>query len=165
MSVLRTFSDSQQMAAQNLINFYLSEELTASVGDVILSTMFALVLTHEKPFSDLTPLYFAILLNTMVSLSGANDKLKKLKHQIEEKFTTQVFAKIANFSKLQKERVVEFLGAFISQSCGRDLAKAENFLIKLTQGEISDDQKQMLKDVFNVICRFIFVKKAREQLD
>lgn len=68
------------MTAQNLINFYLSEELADSVGDVILNTLFGLVLTHEKPFSDLTPLYFAILLNTMVNMSGANDKLKKLKN-------------------------------------------------------------------------------------
>jgi hypothetical protein len=66
---------------------------------------------------------------------------------------------------MQQDRVVEFLGAFISQSAGRDLGLAENFLIKLTQGQISDQQKQCLKDVFSVICRFIFVKKAREQLD
>ena len=106
---------------KNLINFYLSEELQDSVGDVILSTIFGLVLTHEKPFSDLTPLYFAILLNSLINLSGANDKMRKLKHQMEEKFTTEVFAKIGDFSKLQRERVVEFLGAFISQSAGRDL--------------------------------------------
>jgi hypothetical protein len=55
------------MAAQNLMNFYLAEEIADSVGDVILSTIFSLVLTHEKPFSDFTPLYFAILLNSMVN--------------------------------------------------------------------------------------------------
>lgn len=153
------------MAAQNLMNFYLSEELADSVGDVVLSVVFGLVLTHEKPFSDLSPLYFAILLNSLINLSGSHDKLRKLKQQMEEKFTIEVFAKIGDFSKLQRERVVEFLGAFISQSCGRDLGQAENFLIKLTQGSMGEECKKALVDVFSVICRFIFVKKAREQLD
>jgi hypothetical protein len=57
---------------------------------------------------------------------------------------------------------VEFLGTYISQSAGRDLSQAEPFLIKLTQGLLSPLQKQMLSDVFAVVCRFVFVKKARE---
>lgn len=61
------------------MNFYLSEELADSVGDVVLSVVFGLVLTHEKPFSDLSPLYFAILLNSLINLSGSHDKLRKLK--------------------------------------------------------------------------------------
>jgi len=67
------------MAAQNLMNFYLAEDIADSVGDVILSTILSLVLTHEKPFSDLSPLYFAILLNSIVIQSGSHDKLRKLK--------------------------------------------------------------------------------------
>jgi hypothetical protein len=67
------------MAAQNLMNFYLAEDIADSVGDVILSTILSLVLTHEKPFSDLSPLYFAILLNSIVTQSGSHDKLRKLK--------------------------------------------------------------------------------------
>jgi hypothetical protein len=67
------------MAAQNLMNFYLAEDIADSVGDVILSTILSLVLTHEKPFSDLSPLYFAILLNSIITQSGSHDKLRKLK--------------------------------------------------------------------------------------
>lgn len=137
LAVLRTFSDSQQMAAQNLVNFYLSEELSDSVADVILHTIFSLVVTHEKPFSDLTPLYFAVMLNTMVNMSRDHDKLKKLKHHIEDKFSKSVFAKIADFSPIQRERIVDFLGAYLSQSSGKDLGQAEPFLLKLTEGQIS----------------------------
>jgi len=67
------------MAAQNLINFYLNEELSDNVSDVILHSIFSLLITYEKPFHDLTPLFYAILLNSMVSISRDHDKLKKLK--------------------------------------------------------------------------------------
>lgn len=62
------------------MNFYLHEELSDNVTDVILHTLFSLLLTYEKPFNDITPLYLAILLNTIVNVSrDNNDKLKKLK--------------------------------------------------------------------------------------
>lgn len=86
------------MAAQNLVNFYLNEELADSVGDVILQTIFSLIVTNEKPFSDLTPLYYAVLLNTIVSMSRDHEKLKKLKQNVEEKFSKTIFSNIADFS-------------------------------------------------------------------
>jgi hypothetical protein len=79
------------MAAQNLVNFYLNEELSDSIADVILHTVFSLILNYEKPFGDLTPLYYAILLNSMVGISRDNEKLKKLKQQAEEKFSKGLF--------------------------------------------------------------------------
>lgn len=79
MSIVRTFSDSQQMTAQNLVNFYLHDELTDQVPDILLQSIFSLLLTHDKPFKDLPPLYYAIMLNNMVNLSRESEKLKKLK--------------------------------------------------------------------------------------
>ena len=69
----------------------MNEELSDSIADVILHTVFSLLLNHEKPFGDLTPLYYAILLNSMVSTSRDNEKLKKLKQQAEEKFSKSLF--------------------------------------------------------------------------
>jgi hypothetical protein len=57
----------------------LSEELSDSAADVILHMIFSLLVTVEKPFNDLTPLYYAVLLNTIVNMSRDNEKLKKLK--------------------------------------------------------------------------------------
>lgn len=78
------------MAAQNLVNFYLSEELSDHIADVISYTISSLLLTYEKPFSDITPLYLAILLTTMLNISR-DDKLNKLKKIFEEKFAKTVF--------------------------------------------------------------------------
>ena len=55
-------------------------------------------MTNEKPFSDLTPLYYAVLLNTIVSMSRDHEKLKKLKYNVEEKFSKTIFSNIADFS-------------------------------------------------------------------
>lgn len=101
---------------------------------MILQTIFSLVINHEKPFNDLPPLYFAVMLNTMVNMSRDHDKLRKLKHHIEDKFSKLVFSKISEFSDIQRERVVDFLGAYLSQCAGRDLGQAEPFLLKLTEG-------------------------------
>jgi hypothetical protein len=57
----------------------LSEELSDYAADVILHMIFSLLVTVEKPFNDLTPLYYAVLLNTIVNMSRDNEKLKKLK--------------------------------------------------------------------------------------
>ena len=67
------------MTAQNLVNFYLHDELTDQVPDILLQSIFSLLLTHDKPFKDLPPLYYAIMLNNMVNLSRESEKLKKLK--------------------------------------------------------------------------------------
>jgi hypothetical protein len=64
------------MAAQNLVNFYLNEELQDNIADVLLHTIFSLVLSDKH---ELTPLYYAVLLNSMVNMSRDNEKLKKMK--------------------------------------------------------------------------------------
>lgn len=107
-------------------------------------------------------MYLAIMLNTMLNAARDHDKFKKLKQHIEEKFSKNVFARIQDFSQIQKERIIDFLGAYISQLSGKELGQAEPFLLKLKEGQISPEQKQALKDVFNVICRFVFVKKAKD---
>lgn len=76
MAVLLTFRDSQQMAAQNLINFYLHEEIQDHVGDVVVQTVLSCLLSTNAPFSELPPVYLAILMTTMLS---TQDKLRKLK--------------------------------------------------------------------------------------
>jgi len=73
-----------------------------------------MLLTNEKPFKDLPALYYAVLLNKLVSLSQEHDKLKKLKQQVEEKFSRLVFANYEKFNYLQQERIIAFLGSYIS---------------------------------------------------
>ena len=120
---------------------YLCEDLQDQIPDVILHTVFSLVVTTDKPFNDITPLYLAVFLNTVCNTARDLDKLKKLKLKAEDKFTKLVFQNCSHFTKLQITRIVDFLGAYISQSAGRDLSQAEPFLIKLTQGALSPLQK------------------------
>jgi|APCry1669190731_1035312.scaffolds.fasta_scaffold206255_1 hypothetical protein len=74
----------------------------------------------------------------MVNKSRETEKLKKLKSQVEEKFSRLVFANFEKFNFTQQERIVTFLGSYISQSSGKDLGLAEQFLLELTKGKISD---------------------------
>lgn len=46
MALLKTFQESQQMACQNLINLYLSEELADNIPTVLIQTLLGLLLTH-----------------------------------------------------------------------------------------------------------------------
>ena len=134
MSVLLTFRDSQQMAAQNLINFYLHEELQDHVGEVIVQTVLSVLLSTSAPFSELPPVYLAILMTTMVN---TQDKLRKLKQQMESEFSAQIFTKLSELSPRQISRVVDFLGAYISQIAGKELSRAEPFLLQMTSSQMS----------------------------
>lgn len=78
----------------------------------------------------------------------------------EEKIA-KIFGAFEAFNAIQQERIVSFLGAYICQSAGRDLGLAESFLLKLTE----TPQRLVLKRVFHVVCGYIFVRKAKEQLD
>ena len=113
MAVLKTFAESQQMCAHNLLNLYLAEELIEAVPEVILSCIFSLLLSHERPFTE-PPLFFAVLLNQMVNSSREIESLKKLKSFAEDKFSKQVFAHFNSFTFLQQERIIAFLGAYLS---------------------------------------------------
>ena len=74
------------------------EELADHTAEVILQTLFSVVLTYEKPFDDISPTFLAIMLTTMLNVSRDHEKLKKLKQKIEEKFSKTVFAKIHDFT-------------------------------------------------------------------
>jgi hypothetical protein len=86
MAIFKTFADSQQMCAHNLLNLYLAEELKEAMPEVLLSCLFSLLLSHERPFTE-PPLFFAVLLNQMVNSSREIESLKKLKSFAEEKFS------------------------------------------------------------------------------
>jgi hypothetical protein len=49
-----------------------------------------------------------------------------------------VFANFEKFTFIQYEGIVTFLCSFISQSSVKDLGQAEQFLLELTKGKISD---------------------------
>jgi len=76
-----------------------------------------------------------------------------------------VFAHFEKFSFLQQERIVNFLGCYISQSSASNLGRSEQFLLELTKSTLSDVQEKALNQVFAVICRFVSIKKAKEELD
>jgi hypothetical protein len=76
-----------------------------------------------------------------------------------------VFANFEKFNTLQQERIVAFLGSYISQSSGTTLGRSEQFLLELTKNKLSDIQRVALSQTFAVVCRFISVKKAKEDLD
>lgn len=96
MALFKTFQDSLQMAAQNLINFYLHEELADNVSDVLIQSLMGLMLTHQKPFADLVPMHLAMLLNTLVQMGRDQERLRKMKSQVEDCFTKFVFANISS---------------------------------------------------------------------
>ena len=57
-----------------------------------------------------------------------------------------------------RERYLSFLGTYISQSSGKDLSLAESFLLQLT----STPHKKHIKQVFEVLCGYVYQKKAKE---
>lgn len=63
---------------------------------------------------------------------------------MEERFSRLVFSNFEKFNFLQQERIVTFLGSYISQSSGKDLGQSEQFLLELTKGKISDLQRSAL---------------------
>ena len=164
IALLKTFASSSQMCTANLLSLYLSEELIEALPEVLLSCLFSLLLTHERPYSE-PPIFYAVLLSSMINSSRDQESLKKLKTLAEEKFSKCVFANYNTFTTLQQQRVVDFLGVYLSQSAGRDLGLSEPFLLKLTESALTEGQKQALKKAFAVVCNFIYVKKAKEQLD
>lgn len=79
------------MAATQFVNLYMCEDLQDQIPDVILHAVFSLVVTADKPFTDITPLYLAVFLNTVCATARDGDKLKKLKLKAEDKFTKMIF--------------------------------------------------------------------------
>jgi hypothetical protein len=55
-----------------------------------------------------------------------------------------VFANFEKFNTLQQERIVTFLGSYISQSSGATLGRSEQFLLELTKNKLSDAQRAAL---------------------
>jgi len=80
-----------------------------------------------------------MLLNTLVQMGRDQDRLRKMKSQVEDCFTKFIFANISAFSRAQRDRIAEFLGSYIAQSSGRDIGSAESFLLKLTEGTLQSE--------------------------
>ena len=86
------------MCASNLQNLYLHEELIESVPEVLLTTLLSLMLSHERPLSQ-PPVYYAMLLNSIIQSSKDSDNLKKLKVMAEEKIA-KMFGAFESFNSI-----------------------------------------------------------------
>ena len=65
------------MAAHNLLNMYVVEELREFLPEVILCAVFSLLLSTEKPHS-YPPVFYATLLNSCIFQSKNLESFKKL---------------------------------------------------------------------------------------
>ena len=50
LALIQTFQESHEMAASNLLNMYIADELKEHLPEVILTAVLSLVVHSEKPF-------------------------------------------------------------------------------------------------------------------
>jgi len=70
MAIVQTFADSHKMTADNLMNMYLAEELSDQLPDVLLVTIYSLMLGHKQAPHDLPPAFFAMVLSQLIEQSN-----------------------------------------------------------------------------------------------
>ena len=92
-ALINSFQESHDMCASNLLNMYMSEEQREFLPEVILTTVFSLIIQAEKPFIHQT-VFYTILANSIVEQSKSNENHKKLKVQLEDSFTKHLFQNI-----------------------------------------------------------------------
>ena len=133
LALVHTFGDEHRMASHNLINMYLSEELKEATPSVLLAALYSLVLTASNPHTH-APIFYSVLMNSVVYNSKQVDLFKKFKGQSEDVFVQSIFANCAYLTPTAITRAMAYLSTFLSQIAGKDLGQAEPILLKLTTG-------------------------------
>ena len=101
------------MAGSNLLNMYIAEELREALPEVILTAVLSLVVQADKPFID-KPVFYTILINSLVEQSKSIESLKKLKFQMEDVFAKHIFGNIHDFNEVSQQRICQFLAVLLS---------------------------------------------------
>ena len=164
LALIHTFQDSHELAAQNLLNMYITDELKECLPEVILTALFSLVVHSEKPFHG-PVVFFTILTNSLIEQSKGIESLKKFKGQLEDQLAQKIFQNVVHLRKNAQRRVCSFLALLLSQTAGRDLGQTEPMLIKITESNLTAEQESFLKSVFAQLCKLCFAKKVWDQLD
>lgn len=97
-ALINTFQESHEMTGSNLLNMYIAEEYREFLPEVILTAVFSLVIQAEKPFIG-QPVFYTILVNSLIEQSKSIESLKKLKGQMEDAFTKFIFHNIQAFGE------------------------------------------------------------------
>ena len=92
-ALINTFQESHEMTGSNLLNMYIAEEYREFLPEVILTAVFSLIIQAEKPFIE-QPVFYTILVNSLIEQSKSIESLKKLKGQMEDAFTKYIFHNI-----------------------------------------------------------------------
>jgi hypothetical protein len=137
-ALLHTFKEEHRMVSHNLLNMYLSDELKEAAPSVILTAVYSLVVDSRPPHISNT-VFYAVLMNSMVYNSKSIEVFKKFKGLSEEVFVQSIFTHCASFTATARARAISYLSFFLSQIAGKDLGQAEPMLLKLTQGQLSED--------------------------
>ena len=103
-ALINTFQESHEMTGSNLLNMYIAEEYREFLPEVILTAVFSLIIQAEKPFIE-QPVFYTILVNSLIEQSKSIESLKKLKGQMEDAFTKYIFHNIQAFNEQSQRRV------------------------------------------------------------
>ena len=116
MAVIQTFADSHKMTAQNLMNMYLADELSEQLPDVLLVTIYSLMLGHRQAPHDLPPAFFAMVLSQLIESSNDINKptFKKLQSRAEDILAKNVYTNLDKMTPEAKARFATFLALFLS---------------------------------------------------
>jgi len=164
LALIHTFHDSHELAAQNLLNMFMADEIKEFLPQVVLTALFSLVIHSEKPFHE-PVMYYTILTNSLIEQSKLIESLKKFKGQLEDQLARFLFQNVAHFRTTTQRRICSYFALLLSQTAGRDLGQTEPMLIKITGNEMSPDQENFLRAIFAQLCKLCFAKKVWEQLD
>ena len=66
MAIIETFHESHQMAAHHLLNMYLHKDMQDYLPDVVLVTIYSLMLNNRQPPHDQPVSFYAMLLSQCV---------------------------------------------------------------------------------------------------
>ena len=107
-ALINTFQESHEMTGSNLLNMYIAEEYREFLPEVILTAVFSLIIQAEKPFIEM-PVFYTILVNSLIEQSKSIESLKKLRAQITALFEAKSEdGKYKIFARLKaKKEVIE----------------------------------------------------------
>ena len=101
------------MAASNLLNMYIADELKEHLPEVILTAVLSLVVHSEKPFQEHC-VFYTMLMNSLIEQSKNIETMKKFKGQMEDCLAKFVIKNVSYFKRPAQVRICGFVALLLS---------------------------------------------------
>jgi len=148
---------------------YLDEDIRDALPSVILNTILSSVLDLNKRVPDnKKPVFYAVLLNSIINQSDKVESFKKFKEQIEDLLAKTLFKNVNTFQTESINKLAHFTSFLVTQLHKLDLKQVEPMLLKFLENketELDTKQTMFMNKFFDSLCRLCFSKKVKEQVD